>query len=165
MSSSAIPNSRATSAATGGGGSGRQGQHPPDVQVLGQAGDLEVVGAEVVAPLADAMRLVDGQQRDALSPKRVQKALVAQAFGGDIQQLEPAAVEFVVDLEGLLALQAGVQPGSRHAPRDQEIHLVLHEGDQRRDDHRQPVEQERRQLEAQTLAGAGGEDGQDASAG
>ena len=40
------------------------------------------------------------------------------------------------------------------------LHLVLHQRDQRRDDHRQPVEQQRRDLVAQRLAAAGGHDRQ-----
>ena len=42
------------------------------------------------------------------------------------------------------------------AARSQRVHLVLHEGDERRDHDRGALEQERGQLEAERLAGAGG---------
>ena len=40
------------------------------------------------------------------------------------------------------------------------LHLVLHQGDQRRDHHRQPLEDQRRDLVAQRFAAAGGHDRQ-----
>ena len=42
----------------------------------------------------------------------------------------------------------------------QEVDLILHQRDQRRDDDRHPVEQQRRQLVAEALAAAGREDGE-----
>jgi hypothetical protein len=51
-----------------GGGRGGQREHAADAQLPGQPGDFQVVGAEVVTPLADAVRLVDRQQRNLPSP-------------------------------------------------------------------------------------------------
>jgi hypothetical protein len=48
---------------------------------------------------------------------------------------------------------------SSHAARCQEVDLVLHLGDEGTDDDGKPVEQQRRQLVAETLS-AGGEDSQ-----
>ena len=50
--------------------------------------DLEVVGAEVVAPLADAMRLVHGDQADACPAEKRQGARRREAFGRHVEKLE-----------------------------------------------------------------------------
>ena len=115
------------------GGCGQR-EYAPDIQVACQASDLQVVGAEVVAPLADAMRLVDGQEGDHPAPKRVQKTLVAEAFGGDVQQLKSAGIEIVEDSENFFALEARVQSGGGHIARHQKINLILHQRNQRRND-------------------------------
>ena len=49
-----------------------------------------VVAAEIVAPLRDAMRLVDREQRDTAAPQHVQAARHVQPFGRHVQQIERA---------------------------------------------------------------------------
>ena len=93
-----------------------------------------------------------GQARD--------EPLARQPLGGDVEQLEPAVAEVVVDLPGLGRRQARVEPGGGDPPAGQVVNLVLHQGDQRGDDHGQAVEQERRELVAEALAAAGREDRQ-----
>ena len=53
----------------------------------------------------------------------------------------------------------------RHAVADERVDLVLHQRDQRRDDHRQARAHERRRLEAQRLAAAGRQHDQRIAAG
>ena len=50
-------------------------------------GQLQVVGPEVVAPLGDAVRFVDGEQRDRARSQLREEALVVEALGRDVQQL------------------------------------------------------------------------------
>ena len=54
----------------GGGGGGCQGQHGTPGQQAAHGGDVEVGRAEVVAPLRDAVCLVDGDEADGHLPKR-----------------------------------------------------------------------------------------------
>lgn len=47
-------------------------------------GDMEVIGAEVVTSLGDAMRLIHGEQADGQVLKRTEEGHVAEAFGRDV---------------------------------------------------------------------------------
>ena len=51
-------------------------------------GELEVVGPEVVAPLGDAVRLVDGEQRDPRARELGEEALVVEALRRDVEELQ-----------------------------------------------------------------------------
>ena len=55
------------------GGRGQR-QHATRAQPLRETGDLEVLGTEVMAPLTDAVRLVDRQERDPASRQRLKES-------------------------------------------------------------------------------------------
>ena len=56
---------------------------------LGEAAELAIFGPEIVAPLADAMRLVDGKERDVgIGDERAGSPAVISALGRDIEQIE-----------------------------------------------------------------------------
>ncbi len=59
----------------------------------GEHPQTEVILAEVVAPFGNAVRLVDGKQRDAHPIEEGQRGILEQALGRDIQQIERAAGE------------------------------------------------------------------------
>jgi hypothetical protein len=109
-------------------------------QLVEQRADAPVVGAEVVPPVGDAVRLVDHQQpgrRRQLRQHGVTEAGVVQPLGADQQDVDLAALDGVVDLLPLLDVRAvhgdrdGAGPlGSRD--------LVAHEGQQRADDDGRP---------------------------
>ncbi len=65
----------------GGEGGKRHAQGPA------QIADPQIVGAEVVAPLADAMRLVDRDQAAVRPPQQAQRRARGQAFRRHVQQL------------------------------------------------------------------------------
>jgi hypothetical protein len=134
-------------------------------QPLAEPSQASVVGAEVVSPFADAMRLVHRQQLDPRAADRVQKPLVPQPLGRHVDQIEFASGQL---------LQAGLLFGQRQrtvdargadAQRGQAVDLVLHQGDQRRDDQRDALAGDRGQLVAETLAPAGRHDAQAVVAG
>ena len=106
------------------------------------------------------MRFVHGQHRQLQPPQRLKEPLVGQALGRDVQELEPPRVQVAVHLPAFFQPHAGIHPSRGHAAADQEIDLVLHQRDQRRDDQRQAVQQQGRQLVAEALAGPGREDRQ-----
>ena len=139
----------------GGGGE----RHRLDAAEAGaQRADPEVVRAEVVAPLAHAMRLVDGEKRgpDALQEHR--GALGGEALRGHVEQLEPALVEGGEGLLGLLGVGLrGERPGG-DAGGAERPDLVAHQRDQRRDDEGDARPGQRRQLVAERLAAAGRHD-------
>ncbi len=60
--------------------------------------DPRVVGAEVVAPFADAVRLVDGEQRRLHTRNHLHESAAPKALGRDIDQVVPAAFDLVDEL-------------------------------------------------------------------
>jgi hypothetical protein len=74
--------------------------------------------------------------------------------------VERAGPERRPDPAALLVIDAAVQGGGGNAARLGRRDLVLHEGDQRRDHHREAAQHERGNLEADGLSATGGEDRQ-----
>ena len=132
-----------------------------------------VFGPEVMAPLAHAVRLVDGEQRQlALGMQVVEQAQEArrvQALGRGIQQGDVAALQAPFDFLRLVIGQRGVQVGRAHTGLVQRAHLVVHERDQRRHHHRHAVAlllaHDGRHLVAQAFAAARGHEHQRIAAG
>ena len=121
-----------------------------------QRRQAEVFRAEVVAPLRHAVRLVDGEQRDAGLFEQALESRREQAFRRDVQQLELAGDEFAFDLHCRCAVEAGIQKRRGDTEFLQGCNLVLHQRNQRRHHDRAALAQQCRDLEAQRLAAAGG---------
>jgi hypothetical protein len=125
---------------------GRVTEAPADVA------ELRILGAEVVAPLADAVGLVD---REKLGLERRQKRLEVrreEPLGGDVEQSVEADLELADDL----TLVGGAERAVQHRCVDplvaQLLDLILHQRDQRRDHDRQPAGDRRGELIAQRFA-------------
>ena len=135
---------------------------------LVQHREAQVVFAEVVAPLAHAMRLVDGEEREqAALVQRVelgQHARRGNALGRGVEQHQPPAHHLALDPRGVGAVERRVQERGVHAGLLERSDLVLHQCDQRADDHRDALPgamaNDRRHLVAQALAAAGGHEHQ-----
>ncbi|OPZ09086.1 MAG: hypothetical protein BWZ08_00699 [candidate division BRC1 bacterium ADurb.BinA292] len=117
-----------------------------------------VFGPEIVAPLADAVGFVDGEERDARLAQRVEEAIEQQPLRRDVEDLEPRLAHGGEDGAALIERHRAVEAGRRHAAADQRVDLVLHQRDQRRDDDRHPLHRQRGGLVADRLAAAGGKD-------
>ena len=138
------------------GGRGREGQHRDAGQALAQLGDAQVRGAEVVAPLRDAVGLVDGDERDVHAHDAQTEGLRGEPLGGDVEELH-VAVDAVVQRDvDLPRREPRVDGHGRDAPCAQAVHLVLHQGDERRNDDGQSVAGHRWHLVGERLAAAGG---------
>ncbi|KAG0731573.1 hypothetical protein G6F23_015174 [Rhizopus arrhizus] len=72
----------------GGGGGERNARHVGPALV--QHRQAQVFRPEVVAPLRHAVRLVDGEQRDAAAFQQLQATVGQQSFGGNVQQVQLA---------------------------------------------------------------------------
>ena len=133
-------------------------------EALVQLRQPQVVLAEIVAPLADAVCFVDRQQAEqAAFVQRVehrQEARRQDALGRRIQQHQAAAHQLALDLARLVAVERGVEERRVHAGLLERADLVVHQRDQRADDQRHAapgaVARDRRHLVAQALAAAGG---------
>ena len=116
-----------------GGGRQRDARH---VRVaLVQDGELEVFRAEVVAPLRDAMRLVDGEEGEAVALGLGQQAGEIgrqQPLRRDVEQIQFAVREGALGAVGLHCRLAGMDAGGAHAGLEQRRHLVLHQRDEGR---------------------------------
>ena len=110
-------------------------------------------------PLADAVRLVHGDEADAAARQVADEALAVlggQPFRRHIEQPVTTFADALQDRHPLVGWQRAVEAGRRHAVRGQAVDLILHQRDERRDDQREPWTHQRRGLEAERLAAAGG---------
>ena len=141
----------------GGGGEGDDGR----VAEAGAGGaEVAVAGAEVVAPLGDAVRLVDGEEGHVHASQSGDEAAVGEALGGDVEEAEVAIGGAAEDFALILAGDGRVDGGGDDAVAGEGIDLVLHQGEQGGNDEREAVKEEGRQLVADALAAARGEDGE-----
>ncbi|MNF56789.1 hypothetical protein D3C84_382900 [compost metagenome] len=122
---------------------------------LGQLPQLQVLGAEIVAPLGHAVGFVDREQADLKTLQESQHARLHQALGREIEQLDLAAADALGDIPLGLGREGGVQRYRRYAQFVQGGDLVVHQCDQRRNHHRQPFAQQCWHLKTEGLAAAG----------
>ena len=141
-------------------GGGGQGQAHGARELVAHGRQLAVLRPEVVAPFRDAMRLVDRQAVQIGGFQQTERARHQQRFRRDVQQLDLAAAHAGHVLLVLLGRQGAVEEQRRHAQRVELLHLVLHQGDQGRDDDGQAGEDQGRELVAQRLAAPGRHDHQ-----
>jgi len=126
-------------------------------QSLPQRAELAVLRPEIVPPLADAVRLVDGDVGDV--PKLLQEPiapLARQPLGGDVEQ----RVAPLAQPGGNCGLRIGAKRTVVARRVDAVLHervdLILHQGDQRRHDKAETAAafHQRGRLETQRLAAA-----------
>ena len=133
----------------------------------GRIGQAAVVGTEVVPPLRDAVRLVHGEARQRAAPTRSPgERFGREALGRDVEEAElsiPRARRW--PRAAPPARRASGARPPRMPLRFKLVHLVLHEGDERRDDERQARQDHGRELIAERLSGAGRHDGENVPAG
>ena len=74
-------------------GRGGEGDHDGMAEGVDDVAEAAVVGAEVVAPLADAVRLVDDEQRRPGGHQRVERVLAGELLGSEEHELEVAVAQ------------------------------------------------------------------------
>ena len=163
----AQPEPRAHVVACLGVGRRRAGHDGHAGEQAAQLPELDVLGAEVVAPLADAVRLVDGEEGDAglETVDALEEALGHERLGGDVQQVELAGVQGAQHAARLVRLERRVVGGGADAGRPQRVDLVLHQRDERRDDDAGAGPDHGRQLVTERLAAARGHEHERVAAG
>ena len=112
-----------------------------------------VIGAEIMPPFADAMRLVDREQAELRVREQLAEMARGGALGGDVEQVERARPEPFDRLRTVL-IDAG-QRRRADPHRFGGAELIVHQRDQRRDDDACPLQHRRGQLIAERLARAG----------
>ncbi len=104
------------------------------------------------------MCLVDREDRELHLAEQAQEALVREPLGRDVEQLQLAGQQPILDRLRLLERERRVEPRGGDAARRQRVDLILHQRDERRHDEAGAVEHDRGQLVAEALAAAGRED-------
>jgi len=127
------------------------GQHPAD---------LEVLRAEVVPPLTDAVRLVHRHQRAGKLQQEGTEPLQRQPLGSDVEERELPGRRGIHPAADLPRGQRPREVRRGDAAGVQRADLVLHERDERRDDQRRPRQERSGELVGEALAAAGGRDEQ-----
>ena len=100
-------------------------------KAVGEQAKLPVLGPEIVAPLRHAMRLVDRKQRNARPLQQRNHAILDKSLGRDIEQVERALGQCLLDLALGLPVKRRIQEGGADAKLAQRVDLVLHQCDQR----------------------------------
>ena len=137
------------------GGRRGQGDARGRAEPLAGQADPRVIGAEVVPPLADAVRLVDRQQ-GRLDPRHhLDEPAAAEPLRGDVDEVVPPRLDLVNPRELLGRVERAVDQRGPDSPLRQGIDLVFHQGDERADDQGQAGQKERGQLVAEALAASG----------
>ena len=129
------------------------------------ATDRAVLGAEIVPPLRHAMRLVDGEPPDAGVAQARRQALGLEPLRRDEEQAQLLFAQEPPGLARLVVAGRGVEGRCGDAEAAHLLHLVAHQRDQRRHDDGERAVDDRRQLVAHRLAGAGRHHGKHVLAG
>ena len=129
---------------------GRRQRHARNArEALGEVAEREVVGAEVVAPLRHAVRFVD---RDDAEPCRAAASDVVagarEPLGRDVEQIELAREERLLDGGALGRRLRRVEVRGAHAVGDERVDLIVHERDERAHDEARAGAHERGHLVA-----------------
>ena len=146
-------------------GGRRDGEDLPRADRVRRFAQRQIVRAEIVAPLRDAMGFVDRQQVDAGGGEQRTRIAAHQPFRRHVEQAQPARRQGAFDVAALVERISRMQRACGDAERCQPVHLVAHQGDQWRHDDGEPAAHDRRQLVAERLAGAGRHDGEHVLAG
>ena len=146
-----------------GGGGERDGLHV--AEAAAHLAEHRVFGPEIVAPLRDAMGLVDGEQVNAGAGEPLGRAGIGEPLRRGIEQAHAPIAHGIDHAAVLVLIVRGVEASRLDPEMAQRRHLVAHEGDQRRDHEGQALAGERRQLVAEGFAGAGRHDGENVLAG
>ncbi len=140
-----------------GGGEGHERHLGQDGAELGQLAEL---GAEIMAPFGDAVRLVDGEARHVPVFQVFLPALEHEPFGRGVEELVFALMQAAQAGAGFRRAKGGVEKRRGHAAGGELVHLVLHQRDERRHDDGEAGPHEGGELEAKGFAAAGRQEGE-----
>ena len=130
-------------------------QHRRAPEAVDHRAEREVVGAEVVPPLADAVRLVDDEEAHLALQQHLEEVAVLEPLGRDVEDVALALRDRPLGVARLARRLVRVERERVDALRDHLVLLVLHERDERAHDQRQPLEHQRGELVDERLPAAG----------
>jgi hypothetical protein len=113
-------------------GGERHGLHV--AERLARAREVAVLGPEIVAPLRDAVRFIDGEPPHAGALQCLDQPLHQQPLGRDEEQAQGALADAAPGLAGTRFRYRRVEGAGGDAEGLHLLHLVVHQRDQGRDD-------------------------------
>ena len=119
---------------------GREREHRLQRQLLRHAREAQILGAKIVPPFRNAVRLINRQQRDFHPPQSLGKRLAREPLRRDVEQLQLPLAQVRIHPLRLLRREAGVESRRRDPARPQRIDLIFHQRDERRNDQRRPFQ-------------------------
>lgn len=125
---------------------------------FGGATDLAIFRTEIMAPFRNAMGFVDGEASRPGAAQIGDQPVHHQALGRDIEQPQRAVSHRAAGFVILFRAVHGVERRRRNAERPHLLHLIAHQRDERRDDHRERAFHDRGKLIAHRFAAAGRHD-------
>ena len=129
-----------------------EGRHDGTLrQAVDEAFDLPIRWTEIMPPLRHTVRLIDHDHRERHHGETMREIRRLELLRRHVEQLDPSAIHVTQPLDRLLVGDRAVHIGGGDPLLRQRLHLILHEGDQRRNDDRPLREQHRRDLEADRL--------------
>ena len=112
-------------------GGRRQGEARHAGIALPQHAQLLVFRPEIVAPLRDAMGLVDGEQADPAAIQNVEEPVGQKPFRRHVDEVEVPRLDAPLNGARLVIRNAGIQRRRRDSELAQRLDLVLHQRDER----------------------------------
>ena len=146
------------------GGRGRERDHRHLREVLPQVADGQVGRPEVIPPLRDAMRFIDGDEGDGETIHACPEQVRPKSFRRHVQEVTMAQCTVLQGHVELLPTHARSERHGPHSPLAQTLHLVLHEGDERGHHEAATALHQRGQLEAEALSSPRGQQGEGVTA-
>ena len=139
-------------------GSRGAGQHSGTGQIADQFADLQIFGTEVMAPLADAVGLVDRDQGAVALTQERAETRESQPLGRGVNQLILPLADALHAAAQFVAFKGRCQVGRGDSALGKGLDLVVHQREQRRHHQGGAGEQGSGQLVGQAFATASGRD-------
>ena len=141
----------------GGGGEGDDGRA---AEAGADGPEVTVARAKIMAPLRDAVRLIDGEQGDVHAAHGGDESSIREALRGDVEEAKIASGGAPQDAALLLTGDRGVDRCGGDAVLGERVDLVFHEGEQGRDDEGEAIKKKGGNLVADALTAARWENGE-----
>ena len=137
-----------------------QGQNGNVGQDGADVGNLQVRGAEIIAPLGDAVCLVNGDERHVHVAQLGDEEVAGESFGRYIEELGAPQDAVLQHAQDVVVRHTAIDGCCEDALLAEVHDLVFHQGDEGGDDNAHPIECHSRHLEGQRLAASCGHEPQ-----
>ena len=114
-----------------------------------------------MAPLRDAVRFVNCEERDVRLPQAFPEPIVVEPLGRDVEKVEPARVDLLGDLARFERRRRRVKRRGVDSVFQRGVDLVFHKGEERTDDDAHALRERGGQLITERFSAPRGHNGKD----